>query len=57
MCRFVETVREMSAKGEKVDIREIESGFRKAALSDANVIFSRLLSKISETAPLCRNFN
>jgi hypothetical protein len=34
-------------------MREIEEGFRKAALSDASAIFSSLLSEIPESIPVC----
>jgi hypothetical protein len=51
--RFAETVREMAANGDILDMREIEEGFRKAALSGASVIFSRLLSDIPESTPVC----
>jgi hypothetical protein len=51
--RFAETVREMAANGDILDMREIEEGFRKAALSGANTIFSRLLSDIPEITPVC----
>jgi hypothetical protein len=53
MYRFAETVREMAANGAVPDMREIEEGFRKAALSDAGVIFSSLLSDIPESVPVC----
>jgi hypothetical protein len=51
--RFAETVREMAANGNVLDMREIEEGFRKAALSGASVVFSRLLSDIPESIPIC----
>lgn len=35
------------------DIREVEEGFRKAALADANIVFTQLLNEIPETAPVC----
>ena len=35
------------------DIREIEEGFRRAALADANIAFTQLLNDIPETAPVC----
>ena len=43
----------MTANGNVLDMREIEEGFRKAALSGASVIFSRLLSDIPENIPVC----
>jgi hypothetical protein len=51
--RFSEAVREMAANGDVLDMRKIEEGFRKAALSDASVVFSRLLSDIPESVPVC----
>ena len=35
------------------DIREVEEGFRRAALVDANIAFTQLLNDIPETAPAC----
>lgn len=35
------------------DIREIEEGFRRAALADANIAFTQLLNDIPETAQAC----
>lgn len=51
--RFAKTVREMATSGDVLNIREIEEGFRKAALSDAGVIFYSLLSDIPESIPVC----
>lgn len=39
--------------GDITDMREIEEGFRRAALADANIAFTQLLNEIPETAPVC----
>jgi hypothetical protein len=51
--RFAEVVREAARSGEVLNMHEIEEGFRKAALAGASVVFSRLMSEISENAPVC----
>jgi hypothetical protein len=39
--------------GEAVPLLEIEKGFRDAALRGGNILFTRFLSEMKDTAPVC----
>jgi transposase-like protein len=43
----------MAADGNMPDMRVIEEGFRKAALSAASAVLTQLLNSIPETVPVC----
>jgi hypothetical protein len=51
--RFAEGVRKMLAEGNMPDMRSIEEGLRKAALSAASAVLVQLLGSIPETVPTC----
>ena len=53
ITRFATRVSERMRSGEIVPLLEIEKGFRDAALRGGNILFTKFLSEIKDTAPVC----
>ena len=53
MTKFLIYARELFKKEGKLDIQEIEKGFRAAALKDGDAVFRQFLSSIEVTLPGC----
>jgi len=51
--RFASSVSKRLESGDTVTLLEIEKGFREAALRGGNILFTRFLSEIKDTAPIC----
>ena len=53
ITRFATRVSERMKSGETVPLLEIEKGFRDAALRGGNILFTKFLSEIKDTAVIC----
>jgi len=53
VSRFASSVSGRLESGETVTLLEIEKGFRDAALRGGNILFTKFLSEMKETAPIC----
>ena len=53
ISRFASSVTARLESGCMVTLLEIEKGFRDAALRAGNVLFTKFLSEIKDTAPIC----
>ena|GEM_PF-7044981 len=55
ISRFAASVSARLASGETVTLLEVEKGFRDAALRGGNILFTKFLSEMKGTAPICQN--